>query len=112
MNTSIKISNQSLPSLLARIGEALGNGEDLILHQSINESTGNRYVYTEIPGERKRILEMEGEDKIKVNQEEGMSFTNTEISLMEETKTCPETEDQVDHYYCNYLCPIRETCQI
>ena len=111
MNTSIKISNQALSSLLSKIGEALGKGKDLIIHESINEST--RYVYTETQGGHKEILEVEGESPIKVNQgeeEEDMFFNDMEIEMMETTKTCGETGDLVSVYYCYSNCPICDTC--
>lgn len=111
MNTSIKISNHILSHLLQRIGEALGEGNDLIIHQSISPSTGNRTVYTEIPGSKKRVLEMEGNDLL--NQNEGtMSFDEEEIKLMEEFKECPETGVTVDKYTCKYLCQDRKNCNL
>lgn len=108
MEKSIKISNNILPNLLQRIGEAIGSGKDMIIEEYTYPSV--RYVYTEIPGEQKKILETEGDSEIKVNPEENMSYSEEEIKMMENYKYCPEAEDSVDQYYCEFLCPTRTNC--
>ena len=110
MNTSIKINHQDLPALLAKIGEALGKGEDLTIQES--SYTNSRYLYTKIGEEKIVLLGKEGEESLGIEKTNpgDLMFSEDEISLMEETKTCPETEDQVDQYYCNHLCSLRESC--
>lgn len=109
MSTSIKISNHILPQFLQRIGEAIGEGSDLIIHQSISQSTGTRTVHTEIPGSNKRVLEMEGNNSL-FQEEEIVGFNEEEIELMEKFRECPETGVMVDEYTCKCLCPDRENC--
>lgn len=39
-----------------------------------------------------------------------LHFTEDEIKLMEEYITCKESEEDVDKYYCKFLCPNRHEC--
>lgn len=110
MNTIITIKNQHLPILLQRIGEAIGKGKDLIIQESSHQDS--KYTYTSIPGETSILLGMEGESQIKVNQGENLSFSDSEIKEMEEYVECPEIGGSRDRYYCNHICPIRETCLV
>ena len=103
MNTIITIKNQHLPILLQRIGEAIGKGKDLIIQESSHQDS--KYTYTSMPGENSILLGMEGESGIKVNQSnEDLSFSDSEIRMMETYLVCPETGDTVDEYTCKLIC--------
>lgn len=94
----IRISNEKLPELLGRIGEAIGKGQGLIIKGDETR------VYTEIPGEAKKILECHA---IEVNQEESMEFSEEEIDMMDEPVYCEKLDDWSDRYYCENLCLLK-----
>lgn len=75
------IKNKNIPGLLRKISKALENNEDLILEEFITTS-----------------------------QDDNLYFTEDEIKLMEEFITCKESEEDVDKYYCKFLCPNRHEC--
>lgn len=108
MNTSIKINNKDLPPLLERIGEAIREGKDLTLQESSHKNS--RYVYTKIKEGEIKLLGKEGNESIKVEEPEDLSYSEEEIEMMERLHQCPESEDWIDAYHCNYLCENRENC--
>lgn len=108
---SVRIPSKLLPDLMERILEALKSGGDLEIQGSTHPEV--KYLYTKVSGGQIKLLGQEGEGNLRKEESpEDLSFSPSEIELMETHRECPETDEIVDMYTCKYLCPIRKECGI